>query len=337
MLEIIYQLNIKIKRMRINDQRLAVIVGIDDYQYEGGKLTSRVNDANAMNDLLSSDYNERPNFHCKLLTSDDQVITRSVLRKQVQDLFKKKANLALFYFSGHGVLHNNEGILVTQDAESYDEGVQINEIINLANNCTTINEIFIILDCCYSGNAANNALMDENAILHKGISVLTASLAKEKTEGVKNEHGVFTEILLNGLKGEAADTLGIITAASLYNYADKMLGYWEQRPVFKAHCTQMTQIRQAKPNIELNELYKIVKYFPSESYVFPLDKSYEPTEKPKNKTNEQIFGYLQKLVSSNLVTPNEEEHMYYAAMNEKSCSLTPLGKFYWKLVKNRKI
>ena len=29
--------------------------------------------------------------------------------------------------------------------------------------------------------------------------------------------------------------------------------------------------------------------------------------------------------------------MYFAAMNNKGCKLTPLGKHYWRLVKNNNI
>ena len=50
-----------------------------------------------------------------------------------------------------------------------------------------------------------------------------------------------------------------------------------------------------------------------------------------------IFKNLQKLESVGLVCPVGEEHMYYAAMNSKSCKLTPLGQHYWNLVKSGKI
>ena len=46
---------------------------------------------------------------------------------------------------------------------------------------------------------------------------------------------------------------------------------------------------------------------------------------------------LQKLESVDLVEPVDEEHMYFAAMNSKSCRLTPLGKYYWKLLKDDRI
>ena len=53
--------------------------------------------------------------------------------------------------------------------------------------------------------------------------------------------------------------------------------------------------------------------------------------------NVKIFSDLQKLEGIGLVTPVEEEHMYYAAMHSKSCRLTSIGKQYWRLVDKRLI
>jgi hypothetical protein len=42
---------------------------------------------------------------------------------------------------------------------------------------------------------------------------------------------------------------------------------------------------------------------------------------------------LQRYRGARLLVPDGEEHLYYAAMNSKSCSLSALGKFYWRCVK----
>ena len=38
-----------------------------------------------------------------------------------------------------------------------------------------------------------------------------------------------------------------------------------------------------------------------------------------------------------LIVPVDEEHMYYAAMNSKSCRLTALGAQYWRLANENKL
>ena len=51
----------------------------------------------------------------------------------------------------------------------------------------------------------------------------------------------------------------------------------------------------------------------------------------------KIFQTLQKLTSIGFVEPVDEDHMYFAAMNQKACRLTAIGKYYWRLVSKRRI
>ena len=55
------------------------------------------------------------------------------------------------------------------------------------------------------------------------------------------------------------------------------------------------------------------------------------------KENLTIFAILQRYVKLNLVVPVNADHMYYAAINHKSCKLTAQGQHYWKLVKKNTI
>ena len=43
---------------------------------------------------------------------------------------------------------------------------------------------------------------------------------------------------------------------------------------------------------------------------------------------------LQRCRAAKLVEPVGEDHMYYAAMNSRSCALTPLGRHYWRMASN---
>ena len=318
-------------------KRIALLVGINDYNWVGGQLQGCINDAKNMEKMLSDHHDGAPNFHCKRLTSDETRIDQKKLRKSIEELFSREMDIVLFYFSGHGTEKNLDGYLVTQDAEKYKEGVSVSEIINLANSSDKVKEILIVLDCCHSGHLGNIPNMKgEPALLRKGVSILTASLPNEYAVE-RDGQGLFTKTILEGFSGGAADTLGNVTAASLYNYVDKMLGPWEQRPVFKSHVTEMTNLRECAPKVSKENIRKLTDYFPDADYNYPLDKSYESTAQPENEEKEAIFNILQKFTAAGLVQPNGEEHMYFAAMNEKSCSLTALGKFYWQQEKNRKI
>jgi hypothetical protein len=79
------------------------------------------------------------------------------------------------------------------------------------------------------------------------------------------------------------------------------------------------------------ELRLITKLFPTVDYDFPLDPSYEPEAEPRDDQHEQDFSTLQKFRAAKLVVPVGNAHMYFAAMEDLSCQLTPLGKHYWQL------
>jgi hypothetical protein len=132
--------------------RRALCVGIDQYAFAA--LHGCVSDAERVESVLRRHQDGSPNFDCKTLIAPEgggsDTITRSVLRESVERLFKDPAEVALFYFSGHGTVNNLDGYLVTQDAKKYDEGVAMGEILNWANEAKAT-EVVIFLDCCFSG------------------------------------------------------------------------------------------------------------------------------------------------------------------------------------------
>jgi uncharacterized caspase-like protein len=315
--------------------RRALLVGIDDYEL--GRLTGCVNDATSMRDLLARNEDEGPNFDCKLLTAPNDYITKSFLREQIEVLFGNQADVALFYFAGHGTYDNLDGYLVTQDVGKYDEGVRMRDILLLANQAKSIKEIVIILDCCHSGIFGNVAEFDNsNALIREGVSILTASRPTQEAAETGGS-GVFTSLVRNALNGGAADVCGNVTVAAVYAFVDQILGAWDQRPLFKSHVSKLIPLRKCKPQIELSVLRQLPKYFAHPGYDFKLDPSYEPTAEPRDEEHEKIFSYLQKYRDARLLVPVDEMHLYYAAMNGKSCKLTPIGQYYWDLVERGKI
>ena len=122
---------------------------------------------------------------------------------------------------------------------------------------------------------------------------------------------------------------------------------WYQRPMFKTHIGGFVELQTTTPQVSPAIMRKLTEYFPSPELNFPLDPSFEDTNSPDAKyklcspyakaENIKKFKDLQALQSIGLVTPNNAAFMYYAAMESKSCKLTPLGVHYWKLVKENKI
>ncbi len=216
------------------------------------------------------------------------------------------------------------------------------DLINFANT-TPVREVVIILDCCDSGAFGSvPAVSDEKVFLRQGVCALTASGPRESAVETDGQ-GLFTRLVCDALAGGASDVIGEVNAASVYSYCDQTLGAWEQRPRFMANVSRLTDLRMAKPQIELPILRKIAEYFPNPDYIYPLDPSYEPDKRnlPQdaevNPEHEVIFGHLQKYRAARLVEPVDEEHMYWAAVHSKGCQLTPLGQFYRHMIATKKI
>jgi hypothetical protein len=315
--------------------RKALIVGINDYSFS--PLDGCIPDANRMFNSLSRDYDDSPNFTCKKLISSEETIDIPTLKENVIDLFSFDSDVALFYFSGHGSEPTNtsRACLVTQDAKTYNEGLELDFLMELANKAKA-KEVVIILDCCFSGAVGNSSFIKNISTLREGVSVLASShhtqVSKDSLTG-----GVFTKIVCDALDGGAGDTIGLITVASIYSFADKLLGAWEQRPVFKSYVSKMIPLRRSKPLVALEILRKLPLYFKSATDEFQLDPTFEPEAEPKGHDNEKIFADLQKYNRASLLNPVDEEHMYFAAIYSKTCALTPLGKYYWQLTKDGKL
>jgi len=309
--------------------RRALLVGIDDYPTS--PLAGCVNDAEAMESLLRRDEDGRVNFDTQLLTSDHETVTRARLRESIDVLFADPADVALLYFSGHGTENDLGGYLVTSDAEAYEEGVSLTDVLALANRAKHIKEVAIIVDSCHSGWLGTVPAIDNaHASLREGLSILSASRSSQASMEV-DERGVFTELVCSALEGGAADILGNVTVAGIYAYVDQALGAWDQRPLFKSHVSRMLSLRTAKPAIDVAILRRLPDWFATPDAEFPLSPRHEPTAEPQDRDAEATFRCLQRCNRVKLVEPIDEEDMYYAAMNGTGCGLTALGRYYWKL------
>lgn len=321
--------------------RKALVVGIDNYSQ--CPLRGCRNDADEVAKLLSCNDDGSPNFAVKL---QKNISTKAILRKHIEECFSGDADVALFYYSGHGHIDNVGGYLVTPDFTNYDYGVSLQDVLNIANASRCKDKI-IILDSCHSGFMGSISTAGQStAVINEGVTILTASRSIEASVEI-NGHGLFTSLLIEALCGSAADITGYITPGGIYAYIDKALGPWEQRPVFKTNVTRFTPLRKVTPQVDISIIRRICTYFPSEDAEMPIDPSFEPTnsldvmheviQPYANPDNTKIFSDLQKLEGIGLVVPVGEEHMYFAAMRSKTCALTSIGKQYWRLVKDKLI
>jgi hypothetical protein len=311
----------------------ALLVGIDEYA-SFPSLGGCVNDVNALLPLLARNEDDSPNFSCIPLTSAAETVTRRRLLESVDDLLAPGVDLALFYFAGHGRREEHDVVLVSQDGDSRDSGVSVATILGKTLK-STVREIIIILDCCFSGAAGGiPQLGGDVSALRSGISILTASRRDQPSVETEEGRGLFSTYLCGALDGGASDVLGAVSVAGVYAYLTQSFGPWDGCPMFKANVERLNDLRHCAPAVPLHELRRLPKLFPDPDMTFPLDSSYEPTELPSDPEHEAIFAILQRCRAAKLVEPVGAEHMYFAAMQGGGCRLTPLGKHYWRMAQN---
>jgi len=175
-----------------------------------------------------------------------------VVHKSFQHITEsaKEGDTVLFYFSGHGFLEpkSQQTVLCLCDTDKNDllnTGFQLQELLNILSNCKATKQL-VWLDCCHSGNirlSGSKGETPENDPTPKIMELLRQRTAKSKGfyamlscdmgqyswEFPDLGHGVFTYYLMRGLRGEAANSSGIIDADNLYRYIyDRTLEYIEK-------------------------------------------------------------------------------------------------------------
>ncbi|MBR4326254.1 MAG: caspase family protein [Bacteroidales bacterium] len=339
----------------------ALLIGINNYSGKN-KLSYCVNDCNELAKILKRNDDETINFEVKQIPNCPNA--RRAL-ESIKELFEDKyADTALFYFSGHGYIdaNNNGGIVFPDNIESDSiyYGIQMDDIMKIVAKSPIKNKV-IILDCCKSGKMASDE--DNSALLPDGCTILTSSSADQNSvESEEVSHGIFTDLLIQALDGEAADYLGHITVGGIYAYIDRSLGLWGQRPIFKTNISTFESIRNVTPRVDLPTIKETLKLFEEATDTYPLTPEHEWTEYGKDEQDDEkrkkkqeeardnnklclTFQRLQKLVKIGFAEPTHKQDMYWEALykdeetgeNIGSCRLTKIGKYYWKLYKNGRI
>lgn len=329
--------------------RRALLVGINNYA-NFDALDSCVADAEAMKDMLSQHEDGTPNYDCELLIAnhaDGSEVTRPALRDACRRLFAYDGDVVL-YFSGHGVITDTGGFVATTDAETDDYGLSMADIATMANQSPADN-ILIIIDSCHSGNVGDPQMLNRynTGSLMSALRENMIIIAASKTDEVAMEeggNGVFTAALIEALEGGAADHMGWVTAANLYNYVERRFNSWAQRPVYKSYATRLPVVRQCAPLIDRQKLHEITDIFPTIDHEYQLDPDFDPEDEHGNfpeKVDEEklrISALFKDYRDAGLLKPSTDgEQLFWTARRSHTVELTRRGKEYWGLVKGRRI
>lgn len=182
------------------DKRLALIIGVSDYQF-ATKLRNPINDVISMDNVLS-----KLGFDIVMLknsTYKDFKLALNEFGKNLNDY-----DSGLFYFAGHGIQVKGLNYLIPADANPLNENqvefdcINANQILSLMSD--SINETnFIILDACRN-NPFERSWHRSQTI--EGLSYMSApygtliaySTAPDKTASDgEGENGLYTSVLID--------------------------------------------------------------------------------------------------------------------------------------------
>ncbi|MGC4766498.1 AAA domain-containing protein [Micromonospora sp. DT46] len=170
--------------------------------------------------------------------------------KQVVEEFygaRRTGDLALFYYSGHGIQHDDRqslffGTIDTETTLLHTTAFDVEGVLRHMLNHTKASQKVVLLDCCFSGSFTarhrfSGGVRQEPRRLkrERGTFMLQSSshLKASKAQG-PDRPSVFTEVLLTGLRGAARATAedGWLTASDLSRYAmTEMSRRREEKPV----------------------------------------------------------------------------------------------------------
>jgi uncharacterized caspase-like protein len=162
---------------------------------------------------------------------DDAATRQNILHVLGEELFAKTGDndRVLIFFSGHGQTENlpsggTRGYIIPYDSDAkdyYSTSIRMEELQDLSDRLRA-KHILYIMDSCFSGlllQLRGETEADFSAqTTRKARQVLTAGQAGEKV-GEFRGHGLFTQVLLDGLDGQAdGDHNGYVTASELYQF-----------------------------------------------------------------------------------------------------------------------
>ena len=191
----------------------AVVIGINEYtNTRVPKLQYAVNDARAIHQSLITLGFRRD----RIITMFDAEATKARIEGVVGDDLRHKVrpnDRVLVFFAGHGKTDRRrsgeaEGYLIPVDGDPdrlFGTAISMSGLRQMADRLPA-RQILFIVDACYSGYAIYNRAISDNLLdemLKKpAIQILTAGRQDDQAQE-RDGHGVFTQVLVQGLTGDA--------------------------------------------------------------------------------------------------------------------------------------
>ena len=233
-----------------NDNDYGIVIGIQHYKGSVGQLSGPHADAQQFKEwLVNPKGGNLPAKNVKILKSTK---TYAPIKDDIDDwlsellenlnISAKRGRRLYLYFSGHGIASsaNNSALLLPKWSHSNRQyGLSSESYLEQLINTGTFAEIYIFMDCCrnrianvlgsapYFSSAKPSSRSCEYLIFYSSeFDNLSYEGNVPSAANSLNDllpRGLFTEILMAGLNGAAADKDGILNIDSLIKYVKRAL------------------------------------------------------------------------------------------------------------------
>lgn len=201
--------------------KIALLIGVSEYELGLNPLPSAVKDVEAMQRVLVNP--EMGGF-----AEANIEVLRNPQRQDIEDaifnLFhnRQKDDLLLFYFSGHGIKDERGKLYLSSCGTKKQNGKLVTpsavaaSVLHENMNDSRSQRIVIILDCCFSGAIAQGMSVKDDGSVNvqeqlggKGRAILTSSTSTQYSfEQEGSELSIYTRYLVEGIEKGAADKDG---------------------------------------------------------------------------------------------------------------------------------
>ena len=225
----------KLKYVNVHKPTLHVFaVGVNKYKAEGfTKLDYAEQDAKDFTDVIMEMADK--NMYKKVDTT--LILGSAATTFNLQERLTQLSNqvepndVVMIFFSGHGLKENKKSYFISSDAIRPYQGLDMEFIRNRADEMEC--PVFVFMDACHSGpsNDKTKGVIEPIIVADKGvIGFYSCKSGQQSIEKKEYKNGVFTYVLVRGLKGAAdVDEDGYISISDLENYVKKQVPSLSER------------------------------------------------------------------------------------------------------------
>lgn len=209
---------------------IALLVGVNDYE-QMGKLDKCRQDAAEMREALVG-RGGYSHDRVVLLTDDAKGIENrpsfAHLSRRIEQVCKlaRPEDILIIFFAGHGITEGGKSYLVPLDGGEVMTCIQLDWIQDKMQGSAAKYKMLIV-DACHSGKTTRGTSGIVPSLNADSGCVMISSCAENELSYPEGKHGVFTQYMLDGIKGAAdVDENGQITSRELFRFVQQRMDTW---------------------------------------------------------------------------------------------------------------